>query len=431
MSIKKKITSYSVIFFVLYIIFVSVVVYLDFKALNNKKSREFYENLVVTCTEIKKLMYGKEENPLVFFYKFSNIVLKILRSEGVILYDNSKYGKFNQNLHKVSLIYGDFVVIGNIKPDFLEKIFPVEPYGNVGSVINPVFVARYPLLWEGKVFGYLITWKEFNNLNFTVFGIFGTSLVFFLVYVLVISRYLSSISKDLKFLSGIIKGVAKKEFSKTDLLRENAMRSKDKDSEIYELKVAVIKMIETLKKILIETSKEKTLYERMALTDPLTGLYNRRVFTEMAEKELAKAKRYGYNFSILMIDIDNFKKINDTYGHDVGDLVLKKISEILKRNVRGADLVARFGGEEFIVMLSNTNLNGAVKKAEQLRRMIEQTPIELPNGEKLRVTVSIGVSTYRGHESLEELIKEADQALYEAKRKGKNRVEVFRESLTL
>jgi len=431
MSIKKKIILYSTIFFTLYVILGITSLYVNFKISNQKKSKEFYENFVLTCSEIRKLMTQIEEEPIPFFQKFSSTVLKIFHSEGIILYKREKYEKFSKSLQNVSLVYGKFVVLGNVKPEFLEDISKVDIYGNVGNVINPVFVVKYPLLWQGDIFGYLVAWKEVSNLNFTIVSVLGTSLFAFLLYVAFLSRYLGFISRDLKLLSGIITGISRNEFSKAELLRENIRRSKDKESELYELKVSIIKMIENLEKILIQTSKEKTIYERMALTDPLTGLYNRRVFMEMAEKELAKAKRYGYNFSILMLDIDNFKRINDTYGHDVGDLVLKKIAEILRRNVRGADVVARFGGEEFIVMLSNANLNGAVKKAEQLRRLIEQTPVELPSGEKLRVTVSIGVSTYRGQESLEELIKEADIALYEAKRNGKNRVEVFRESLAL
>ncbi|RUM31580.1 MAG: hypothetical protein DSY32_01015 [Aquifex sp.] len=431
MSIKRKIISYSIIFLIIYVISLLFAFYLNFRILNEKKSREFYESFVLTCGEIRKLMYKEEKKPVEFFQKFSNTVLKISKAKGVILYDKEKYEETEKGFRGVSFVFGKFVILGKVKPEFLKEILSIEVYGSVGSLLNPIFVSRYPLLWRGNVVGYLLAWKEANNLSPVILSLMGISSFFLLLYLVFFLRYIGLISRNLKLLIGIINGVAKNEFSRMDFLRENIRRSKDKDGELYEMKIAIIKMIENIEKILIETSKEKTIYERMALTDPLTGLYNRRIFMEMAEKELARAKRYGYNFSILMIDIDNFKRINDTYGHDVGDYVLKKIAEILRTNVRGADIVARFGGEEFIVMLSNTNLNNAVKKAEKLRKMIEQTPVELSSGVKLKVTVSVGVSTYKDQDSLEELIKEADVALYEAKKRGKNRVEVFKGSLAL
>jgi len=166
--------------------------------------------------------------------------------------------------------------------------------------------------------------------------------------------------------------------------------------------------------------------ELMAITDHLTGIYNRRHFEKIIETEFAKVLRYNISLSCLMIDVDHFKRINDRYGHDVGDYVLKKIAELISSSLREVDVIARWGGEEFIVLLPNTTKEDAKGVAERILKSVSEYRFKgLPSDE--RVTVSIGIASV-GDEMVdkwERLIKVADDALYKAKTMGRNRVEYF------
>lgn len=161
---------------------------------------------------------------------------------------------------------------------------------------------------------------------------------------------------------------------------------------------------------------------RQATTDVLTGLANRRSFIQQGRKELARARRTGKPASVVAIDVDHFKRINDTYGHSVGDSVLREIARRLTGEVREGDLVARTGGEELSVLLSDSNQESAMRVAEKLRRVVAETPIVAGSFE-VPVTVSLGVGTLCGECSeLDPLLAEADRGLYLAKRSGRNRV---------
>jgi diguanylate cyclase (GGDEF)-like protein/PAS domain S-box-containing protein len=169
---------------------------------------------------------------------------------------------------------------------------------------------------------------------------------------------------------------------------------------------------------------EKRL-SRLALTDSLTKIWNRRHFVYLAGHELERIKRYGGSLAIMMIDLDHFKVVNDTYGHEVGDQALKKVAETVWTVLRKVDIFARIGGEEFVIALPETGLEQAVHVAERIRESLAVTP--LANGRPpLRITVSIGITvTGQSPPELTTLLKQADTALYNAKRKGRNRVEVF------
>jgi diguanylate cyclase (GGDEF)-like protein len=170
--------------------------------------------------------------------------------------------------------------------------------------------------------------------------------------------------------------------------------------------------------------KEKTKeLEILATTDMLTEIYNRRKLYEILEHEYTRAKRYGTDLSIIMFDIDYFKKINDTHGHDVGDYVLKTVAKNVKKVIREVDHFGRWGGEEFLIILPQTNLDGAYKAAEKIREVIENIGF----GKIGKVTASFGVSTYIKEldNSPDEIVKSADIALYDAKRKGRNTVSIF------
>ena len=156
-------------------------------------------------------------------------------------------------------------------------------------------------------------------------------------------------------------------------------------------------------------------------TDPLTGLFNRRAFLERLENEAIRFKRDQKPFSILFGDIDLFKKINDTYGHSAGDAILVNISSILNTEKREIDQVARWGGEEFLVLLPETNLKGAVLSGNKIRKSISAKPV-IHEGQEIHVTMSFGVSEYNGETPIEKTIDLADQRLYLAKNSGRNKV---------
>ena len=166
--------------------------------------------------------------------------------------------------------------------------------------------------------------------------------------------------------------------------------------------------------------------ETMATTDGLTGLLNKRAMLEEGAKKVAAAARFGRDLSMLVVDIDFFKKVNDTHGHDVGDLVIKGLGEVLKRQKRATDLVARFGGEEFIVLCEQTDEKGAMLLAERIREELGKTKFRTP-GATLGVTCSVGVSSFpQAGASWETLFKAADEALYVSKRSGRDRCTAWR-----
>jgi diguanylate cyclase (GGDEF)-like protein len=160
--------------------------------------------------------------------------------------------------------------------------------------------------------------------------------------------------------------------------------------------------------------------KEVAIKDHLTGLYNRRYFFNAGGNLYENAKRNNLHITIGMIDIDNFKVINDTYGHAAGDQVLQHLSQKLKSNFRSSDIVARYGGEEFIVMTANMAVEKYQAHFEKLRDEIENTPIKTKVGE-IHATISIGATTSLG-DSLEDMIKESDKFLYRAKAAGRNQV---------
>ena len=163
--------------------------------------------------------------------------------------------------------------------------------------------------------------------------------------------------------------------------------------------------------------------EVLAITDGLTGLYNHRYFRQRLEEEFERAKRYSLPLSCMILDVDNFKKFNDTYGHLLGDSVLRGVAACSLQTTRKSDIVARYGGEEFVVLMPQTGVEGAAAQAERVRKEICQWPFEgVPD--KGAVTVSIGVSVFDGESmpDCEALLRMADGALYQAKREGKNRV---------
>jgi diguanylate cyclase (GGDEF)-like protein len=204
--------------------------------------------------------------------------------------------------------------------------------------------------------------------------------------------------------------------NKEDELRLNIQNSEEKNRELEELNEKINKLVETL-------DKKNTLLRDLSIKDGLTGLYNYRFFRELLDEQYNLAKRFKFPLSCIMIDIDFFKAVNDTYGHQAGDAILSQLADILKRNVRDADKAVRYGGEEFVVMLPYTDSGDAYLKAERLRQVVSDFSFLIGKA-AVGITVSLGIATYSNNNNIkraEQLVVYADKALYQAKQRGRNR----------
>lgn len=217
--------------------------------------------------------------------------------------------------------------------------------------------------------------------------------------------------------------IEKKEKELEDALEEIKTLNEELNRRSQQLEIALA----SLDMKLFETERAKEEAEKLAITDSLTGLFNRRFLEEKLANELIRVKAFKNYLSIVMADIDHFKRINDTYGHKVGDEVLKMLGIILKANVREEDVVARYGGEEFVILLHNVSKYDAYKIAERIRIEVEETSFK-EIGVLERITISFGISCFPtdGEEAID-LLRKADQALYQAKSSGRNRVVIFTE----
>lgn len=190
------------------------------------------------------------------------------------------------------------------------------------------------------------------------------------------------------------------------------------------IKYHLSQAFEREKKLAAQLEEANRKLKIMATLDGLTGLYNRQSFDEILSKEWSRSDRHGQPLSLIMVDIDNFKNVNDTYGHQAGDLAIREIAMALKKTVRKCDYVSRYGGEEFAVILPQTELPNAFLTAERLRSAVQTHAFSLKKNGNLRLTVSCGVATAhpKGDAKPEALIDEADSALYKAKTTGRNQV---------
>ena len=163
---------------------------------------------------------------------------------------------------------------------------------------------------------------------------------------------------------------------------------------------------------------------KVSVTDPLTGAYNRELLHQQLPQALEAADRGGHSLSLAMIDVDHFKSINDRFGHDVGDQVLTEVAQLLRGAIRNNDLLVRYGGEEFLLVLPRTDATRAAEIAERIRGKLHELPMQV-SGAEIQVRVSVGIAEHRRHEDTPaQLIRRADSALYKAKGDGRNRVEV-------
>jgi diguanylate cyclase (GGDEF)-like protein len=174
--------------------------------------------------------------------------------------------------------------------------------------------------------------------------------------------------------------------------------------------------------IALENARLHDIVQRQAMTDDLTGLVNRRRFIAALEAEIDRATSLGVAISVILVDLDDFKLINDRFGHHAGDTVLQAFAELLKAHIRDVDVAGRLGGEEFALLLPDADLAGATATAKRLRHALDNRPIARAAAHDFRVTASFGVTQYAPGQSADELLRIADDALYRAKAEGKNRV---------
>ncbi len=190
--------------------------------------------------------------------------------------------------------------------------------------------------------------------------------------------------------------------------------------------ITLRKKEQELEKALNEVTRQKKLLEKLSQTDDLTGLFNRRHLNIVLEREFNRCKRHNSDLSCLLLDLDFFKNVNDTYGHEFGDTVIHESAAIIQHSIRSSDFAFRFGGEEFLILLPQTEIEGAIQAAEKIRQHMETKT--MTNGEfSVTLTVSTGVSSFCQHHPVirSDLITFADKALYTAKSNGRNQVRIY------
>ncbi len=253
--------------------------------------------------------------------------------------------------------------------------------------------------------------EELKNLLFQNYNMnIALSLAAFVVATYLFAYYNKNIDKEFKIMDDFFSSASKK-YNKLNA-------SKFKYREFFNLATTANEMIDEIHTQKVELEKYSKKMNRLAQMDSLTMLLNHRAIMESVQNRINEADRYHAPFSAIMIDIDNFKLINDTYGHPFGDNVLVRIASIFKESLRDTDIIGRYGGEEFLILLPNTNLDDAWLAAEKIRKSIASATWKI---EDLRVTISGGVSEYSG-ESTHHLVGDVDQKLYKAKSLGKNKM---------
>ncbi len=333
-----------------------------------------------------------------------------------VLKENLEKKAYEKLLKKVTFSDNRYFYF-HIKEGFSNNTLKLGSYEK-----GELFYVFYPLKDEkGNVLGYIGIKKGFSDIfshikktTLTVmFAFFTVFAVIFFVSLLNI-YHLKQQRKEVLYLLRLLR---RRQFDELETYYFSSKPTGDVNDEIrrniYEIGVTLKKYIDLLCQRLKEASQK-------AFVDALTNTNNRYVL-EKIDNMLEKMGKEAV-FSVIMIDIDHFKRINDTYGHEVGDLVLKSIVDKIRSLIRSSDILVRYGGEEFIIYLPHTTLKDALKLAERIRKGIEDMVIETGDGKKVKVTISLGVAEREPGETLEQVIKKADEALYRAKKQGRNRV---------
>jgi diguanylate cyclase (GGDEF)-like protein len=304
----------------------------------------------------------------------------------------------------------------------------------IGFILQKKFIQAILLYMLGK--NALLMKKWLNNLS--KLGIIQAGFILLLIFVISylymtmnnsVSFFLLSIPFLLALLLSIflirkIQKLTNVLNQKTELIQKNSIQiEKMVEDRTEELTGAKSELEQQLAEIY---ALQSSLQEQ-AMRDPLTDLYNRRYMDDMLKKEFARALRKDYPITLILFDIDFFKKLNDTYGHIAGDKVLETLGGIFATHIRIEDYAIRYGGEEFLIVLPQVPYGRSLLRGNQIRQVIQQIEVEY-NGKKMKVTVSGGVAGYPDHGTTpHEVISNADLALYKAKQMGRNRIEVYKE----
>jgi diguanylate cyclase (GGDEF)-like protein len=363
------------------------------------------------------------------FMELLEVARELNRAEWIILYNRDYIEKFPQefldSFVKDKISKDNYVIAGMSKENVLDVPLDTRDYAVYGKLWKKNLVVELPLSdRKGFPMGKVLFIKDVSQIYINFYVLMGVLSAYSFVLSLLSSLFLYAFSENLvdrivklQELSNRIKG---NDFSGIEFLKTD--QPKD---ELDHLRNNLVDTALTIGRLLSELEEKNRELQELAYHDPLTGLPNRRFFFEHANLIFEDVKKYEKPLSLLVIDIDHFKEINDTYGHNVGDLVLKTFADVLRGIVRKSDICARLGGEEFVVLLPNTDLEGARVLAERIRATVAKNPVEY-DSTVILFTVSIGVAQYRkGMQDIDELIEEADIALYRAKEGGRNRVEVF------
>ncbi|WP_024791037.1 diguanylate cyclase [Lebetimonas sp. JS085] len=331
---------------------------------------------------------------------------------------------------KISILLNDKLLKFSLMPKFYKsyKKCPLieNKYRLLGDKIekNRYFITKIDLKdYFGNELGKIIL-ADRNEIMFKDIVVHILGYVFIFVLILLMGwffyfRMLNYVIKELNKTDIYVKLLKNQEFDKLP-------KTFEVKNEINAHQKAIIDAAKEIKAFInILRSKNEEYYNK-AYIDVLTGAFNRRFLEEKEHELFLKYKTLKKQVSVLMFDIDDFKKVNDTYGHDVGDMVLSEIGEIVRGILRKDDIFIRYGGEEFVIILEDVKLKEAIKIAEKLRKAIEEEKIKINDEKEISVSVSIGISelNYETDNNLFDTIKRADEKLYIAKRNGKNRWEV-------
>jgi len=377
---------------------------------------------MIKDSELVKIddMHQFESNDLeVLLHKILNYLKHITSADAGTIYlkeeDFLKFYIFQNDSFSYETIYKMQKPLKNLK-------FKIEPSTNTIAIES--FLSKQIVMiddiYDDTVFDFKSS-KEFDKkFNYTTKSILTAPLInFYNGEVIGILQLINKKDED----GNLIKfSLEDKEFISLSsylttlsiITTQKSLKEKELISESIEDKVSSrTKILEDMHKDLLEQVHK----------DSMTTLYNRRYFNEMADNLLFNTKKDGSEMSIIMLDIDNFKTINDTYGHSIGDEVIYDIAKLLLQSTRSSDICVRFGGEEFVIVLPNTLLENAIKISEKLRKIVEENILSSKTKQQIKYTVSIGVSKVeREDSSLEIALNKADTLLYKAKNAGKNQI---------